>query len=125
MRQFLPTLGAALVLTLAGNAATAQQSPPRDPFFWLGEINKATTVINADEGLLDKSMAPRLAAGVAKVIHDGNQPGAKRPATVITFEPLLIKAAGEDITPAVPARTCTPPTAAPSCATSCWIWRIS
>lgn len=43
-------------------------------------------------------MAPRLAAGVAKVIAAGNQPGAKRPATVITFEPLLIAAAGEDIT---------------------------
>ena len=112
MRQFLPTLGAALVLSLSTHAALAQPAPaaaasaapaaatavPRDPFFWLGEINKATAVINTDEGLLDKSIAPRLAAGVAKVINDGNQPGAKRPASVITFEPLLIKAAGEDVT---------------------------
>ncbi|AMG38537.1 argininosuccinate lyase [Achromobacter xylosoxidans] len=106
MRHFLPALGAALVLSLGAHAASAQQAPAasaaakpaRDPFFWLGEINKATAVINTDEGLLDKSMAPRLAAGVAKVINDGNQPGAKRPASVITFEPLLIKAAGEDVT---------------------------
>ncbi|MGV2909455.1 argininosuccinate lyase [Achromobacter sp. AGC25] len=111
MRQFLPTLGAALVMSLGTHAALAQQAPaaapaaaatatavPRDPFFWLGEINKATAVINTDEGLLDKSIAPRLAAGVAKVISDGSQPGAKRPASVITFEPLLIKAAGEDVT---------------------------
>ncbi len=102
MRHLLPALGAALAFTF-GAQASAQQaqptaSPPRDPFFWLGEINKATAVINTDEGLLDKSMAPRLAAGVAKVISDGNQPGAKRPSSVITFEPLLIKAAGEDIT---------------------------
>ncbi len=97
MRLPLSTLGAALSLSLAAQAAPAQQ-PPRDPFFWLGEINKATAVINTDEGLLDKSMAPRLAAGVAQVIRDGNQPGAKRPASVITFEPLLIKAAGEDVT---------------------------
>ncbi|AMH43018.1 MULTISPECIES: argininosuccinate lyase [Burkholderiaceae] len=83
---------------LCASPAFAQQIPPHDEFFWLGEINKATVVINTDEGLLDKSMAPRLAAGVAKVIADGNQPGAKRPKTVITFEPLLIKAAGEDIT---------------------------
>ncbi|KQR73621.1 argininosuccinate lyase [Burkholderia sp. Leaf177] len=83
---------------LCAAPAFAQQNPPHDEFFWLGEINKATVVINTDEGLLDKSMAPRLAAGVAKVIADGNQPGAKRPKTVITFEPLLIKAAGEDIT---------------------------
>ncbi len=79
----------------------AQQAPApavRDEFFWLGEINKATAVINTDAGLLDKAIAPRLAAGVAKVIEEGNRPGAKRPSTVITFEPLLIKAAGEDVT---------------------------
>jgi len=112
MRHPLTTLPLALALSLASMGACAQQAsaagaapaaasaqqPPRDPFFWLGEINKATAVINTDEGLLDKSMAPRLAAGVAKVIDDGNQPGAKRPSTVITFEPLLIKAAGQDIT---------------------------
>jgi len=97
MRHPLTAINLALALSFAAAGAWAQQ-PPRDPFFWLGEINKATAVINTDEGLLDKSMAPRLAAGVAKVIDDGNQPGAKRPATVITFEPLLIKAAGQDVT---------------------------
>src|SRR3546814_16289690 len=70
----------------AGPAATAGQDVPRDPFFWLGEINKASAVINTDAGLLDKSMAPRLAAGVAKVIEDAGQPGPQRPATVITFD---------------------------------------
>ena len=61
-------------------------------------MNKASAVINTDEGLLDKAIAPRIAAGVAKVIQDGNQPGAKRPAIVIPFEPLLIKAAGPEVT---------------------------
>ncbi|HEY0296462.1 MAG TPA: argininosuccinate lyase [Bordetella sp.] len=113
MRHPLTALGLALALTfpLAANTraqtaptpapgaqAAAAKAPPRDPFFWLGEINKASAVINTDEGLLDKSMAPRLAAGVAKVIHDGNQPGGKRPSSVITFEPLMIQAAGEDVT---------------------------
>lgn len=55
-------------------------------------------MINTDEGLLDKSMAPRIAAGVAKVIRDGGMPGGKRPGTVIAFEPLLIEAAGQDVT---------------------------
>src|SRR5580698_9698089 len=96
MRLLASALPAVVLLT--ASPAFAQQTPPRDEFFWLGEINKATVVINTDEGLLDKTMAPRLAAGVAKVIADGNQPGAKRPSTVITFEPLLIKAAGEDVT---------------------------
>ncbi|MCC8392663.1 argininosuccinate lyase [Paraburkholderia sp. MMS20-SJTR3] len=96
MRRSSSLFSAAVLL--CASPVFAQQVTPRDEFFWLGEINKATLVINTDEGLLDKSMAPRLAAGVAKVIADGNQPGAKRPSTVITFEPLLIKAAGEDVT---------------------------
>ena len=78
-------------------AAPAQQQS-RDEFFWLGEINKASVVINTDEGLLDEAMAPRVAAGVAHVIKQGNGPGGKRPSSVITFEPLLIAAAGEDVT---------------------------
>ncbi|KAF1018546.1 MAG: Argininosuccinate lyase [Paracidovorax wautersii] len=101
MKPILCLLGAALILSAVPVSPAAAQpatSPARDPFFWLGEINKATVVINTDQGLLDKAMAPRLAAGVAQVIRDGDQPGAARPATVITFEPLLIKAAGEDIT---------------------------
>jgi argininosuccinate lyase len=111
MRHLLPASGLALVLSCSAPGALAQSAaaqpaatrpeasaPPRDEFFWLGEINKATAVINTDQGLLDKSMAPRLAAAVAKVIQDGNQPGAKRPSTVITFEPLLIKAGGLDVT---------------------------
>jgi argininosuccinate lyase len=78
--------------------AFAQQAPARDQFFWLGEINKATAVINTDEGLLERSVAPRLAAGISKVVAAGNQPGGKRPSTVITFEPLLIDAAGVEVT---------------------------
>ncbi|MDR5837136.1 argininosuccinate lyase [Caballeronia sp. LZ034LL] len=78
--------------------AAAQQTPNRDEFYWLGEINKASAVINTQEGLLDKSLAPGIAAGLAKVLHDGDQPGGKRPSTVITFEPLMIQAAGMDVT---------------------------
>src|SRR6185369_82842 len=86
----------AAVLTRTGIAQ--QTAPARDEFFWLGEMNKASAVINTDEGLLDKAIAPRIAAGVAKVIKDGSQPGAKRPTIVIQFEPLLINAAGAEVT---------------------------
>jgi argininosuccinate lyase len=96
MRFNKPLLAAALSALLL--PAFAQAPAARDEFFWLGEINKATAVINTDEGLLDKAMAPRLAAGIAKVLQDGAQPKAKRPSTVITFEPLLIEAAGQDVT---------------------------
>nr|WP_223992808.1 argininosuccinate lyase [Cupriavidus pampae] len=78
--------------------AHAQQARERDEFYWLGEINKATAVINSEQGLLDKRMAGRIAVGLDKVLKDGDQAGGKRPSTVITFEPLLIKAAGVEVT---------------------------
>jgi argininosuccinate lyase len=88
----------ALAAAVHAGPAAAQPTTVRDEFFWLAEINKATAVINTDEGLLDKSIAPRLAAGIAKVVKDGSQPGAKRPSSVISFEPLLIQAAGPEVT---------------------------
>lgn len=88
---------ACLALACAGEAA-AQASGPRDEFFWLGQINKATAVINTDEGLLDKALTPLVTAGIRQVLQDGAKPGGKRPSTVISFEPLLIQAAGPEIT---------------------------
>ncbi|WP_240654779.1 lyase family protein [Rhodovarius crocodyli] len=78
------------------NAAPAAQR--RDEFFWLGEINKASAVINTEEGLLDRAVAPRIAAGLRTVLDAGNRPGGPRPNLVITFEPLLIEAAGVEAT---------------------------
>lgn len=86
------------LLILASALPAQAQQPVRDEFFWLGEINKASAVINRDQGLLDAALAPKLAAGIAKVIEAGARPGAKRPSSVITFEPLLIEAAGVEVT---------------------------
>lgn len=94
-RHLAPALGLGLALCCA--TAMAQDSV-RDEFFWLGEINKASLVINTDEGLLDKALAPRFARGIEQVLDNGNKPGGKRPSTVITFEPLMIDAAGPEIT---------------------------
>ncbi|CAN5672428.1 argininosuccinate lyase [soil metagenome] len=89
----------ALAFVLAGHGGLCfGQAGVRDEFYWLGEINKASAVINTDEGLLEKSMAPAIAAGIAKVLKDGSLPGARRPSSVITFEPLLIEAAGPEVT---------------------------
>ncbi|MBK4738955.1 argininosuccinate lyase [Noviherbaspirillum pedocola] len=82
----------------AADVGAAKTGANHDAFYWLGEINKASTVINADEGLLDRALAPRIASGISKVLADGNQPGGKRPSLVITFEPLLIAVAGEEAT---------------------------
>jgi len=98
LKFFVRAFGLVIAAILALSAFSQQKAHARDEFFWLGQMNKATAVINTDEGLLDKAIAPRIAAGVAKVIEDGNKPGGKRPTTVITFEPLLIKAAGPEVT---------------------------
>lgn len=102
MRHQFLALALAAALGACGIAsaqqAAAPNAPPRDEFFWLGQMNKATAVINTDEGLLERSMTPLVTEGIAKVISEGSQPGAKRPSTVISFEPLLIKAAGPEIT---------------------------
>ena len=88
----------AAFLLLALGLATPAAAQPRDEFFWLGAINKATAVINTREGLLDPALAPGIAKGLDKVLADGAKPGARRPASVITFEPLLIEAAGVEAT---------------------------
>lgn len=90
-------LVAAFALASLGHVAIAQESR-RDAFFWLGQINKASAVINTDEGLLDKTMAPQIARGLQSVLTAGDAPGGKRPGLVITFEPLLIDAAGVQAT---------------------------
>ena len=91
----LPALSFSLFAFCASAHAGDSQ---RDEFFWLGEMNKASLVINTDEGLIDKAAAPTFAEGIEKVITAGSQEGAKRPSTVITFEPLMIDAAGPEIT---------------------------
>ncbi|MEP6722101.1 MAG: lyase family protein [Variovorax sp.] len=91
-------LAATLSLSFISPQVGAQARPAHDEFFWLGEINKATAVINTDEGLLDRSMTSLVYSGITKVLAEGDKPGGKRPTNVITFEPLLIDAAGPEIT---------------------------
>lgn len=88
---------------LHAQAAAAQDpagpgAPPRDEFFWLGQMNKASLVINSQEGLLDPALAPDIAEALAQVIAAGDAPDGERPRTVISFEPLLIDAGGPQVT---------------------------
>jgi argininosuccinate lyase len=93
MQSFSRTLAVVIGLLVFAHPVVAQ-TERKDEFFWLGEINKATAVINTDEGCWTRRCAAHGLPGIAKVMKDGNQPGGKRPTIVITFEPLLIDAAG-------------------------------
>jgi len=95
----LPLLGLLTgCFTPAPQASAEEVWPPRDSFYWLGQINKASTVINTQTGLLTEGEGRRFAAALQKVLDNGNKKGAPRPNNVIRFEPLLIEAAGPEIT---------------------------
>lgn len=87
-----------LVLCALGSSGLAQTVANRDEFFWLGQMNKASAAINAEDGLLDPAKSANITAGTAKVLDNASRPGASRPSSVIRFEPLLIRAAGQDVT---------------------------
>ncbi|KAI1861993.1 uncharacterized protein JN550_010624 [Neoarthrinium moseri] len=81
-----------------GYTATTVDIMPQDRFYWLGQINKASVVVNLDEGLLGRELGRRIAKGLATVLVNGDQPNGHRPGRVINFEPLLIQAAGVEVT---------------------------
>lgn len=83
-----------MTLTLS----SVHSKPERDQFYWLSQINKASTVINSEEGLLEPEMAKKIAKGINNVIEKGNAEGGPRPNKVIDYEPYLIKEVGMDAT---------------------------
>ena len=65
-----------------------------DEFYWISEINKASLVMNTEEGLLSRDNAKAFARGLEETIKEGDQPGNPRPKMYIRYEPLMIKHCG-------------------------------
>ncbi|OZI36841.1 argininosuccinate lyase [Bordetella genomosp. 5] len=86
-----------ITLALAGPTLAAD-APKRDNFYWLGEFNKASTVMTVEQGIMPQALGVKTAQAVAKVIADGDQPGGKRPGDYLQVEPLITKIAGPDAT---------------------------
>ncbi|MGY3621865.1 hypothetical protein [Bradyrhizobium sp. USDA 10063] len=93
-RQIGPAVAAAVVLCVS--AADAQ--PAHDGFYWIGEMNKASAVMVVDTKIVDRDLGGTIAEAVAKVIRDGERPGAARSDDYLRVEPLLIAAGGPDVT---------------------------
>ena len=91
-------LSLVLLGCLGVGTPTLAAVPIHDNFYWLGQINKATDVINTEQGLLTVEQGRDFAKAIQQVLTEGERPGAYRPQNVITFEPLLIKAGGPEIT---------------------------
>lgn len=90
--------GTASGFAIGAILACPAMAQDRDEFFWLGEMNKASVIINSEEGLLDKEDVPGISKALLEVIDAGNQPDGARPSAVIRFEPLWIEAGGIEVT---------------------------
>ena len=91
----LPLLGIMGGAYFPEPAEAAEPWPPRDNFYWLGQINKASDIINTDEKLLTKEEGRRFAAAIQKVLDDGNN-----------FLLKLVDRILPRFMPDVPVRTC-------------------
>ena len=86
----LVTLGIALALVPAVAGAQGE----RDDFDRLGQINKASIVMLAEAGLVPPPLAAAIAAGIAQVIAEQGEPGARRSSDYLVFEEHLVEVAG-------------------------------
>ena len=68
-----------ITLALAASAVAAPAAGPyRDEFYWLGEINKASTVMLVEQGVLARPLGQTIAGAIDKVIKEGDEPNAAR-----------------------------------------------
>ena len=81
---------------LLGARVSAQER--RDEFYYLGELNKASSVMVVEQGIVPKVLGKAIAESVSQVIADGDKPGAKRPGDYLELEKLLVAAGGPDVT---------------------------
>ncbi|MDY7578810.1 argininosuccinate lyase [Herbaspirillum sp. RTI4] len=77
-------------------AADKQAAPEHDNFYYLGEMNKASTVMVIETGIVPPDLGKKIVSAVDQVIKNGDLPGAKRPADYLQYEPLILAIAGPD-----------------------------
>lgn len=70
----------------------------RDEFFWINAINRATVVVGLKNRQFDEALARAAASGIAAVEAAGDADPALRVKSYIAWEPLFIKAAGQNVT---------------------------
>ena len=64
-----------VALLVAAGSASAQER--LDEFYWLSDLNKASTVMVVEQGIVPKVLGVKIAEALAQVIADGEKPGAR------------------------------------------------
>ena len=82
----------ALALVPTGTSAQGQ----RDDFHHLGQINKASIVMLTEAGLVPQPLGAAIAAGIAQVVAEQDEPGSGRSSDYLVFEERLVAVAGRD-----------------------------
>jgi argininosuccinate lyase len=94
------SISALVLCCLIVSPANAQKvsDAERDAFHWLSEINKASTVMVTETGIVPLRLGREIAVSVNKVIVDANADRKLRSGDYLKVEPLLIAAGGADVT---------------------------
>jgi argininosuccinate lyase len=94
-------LARALLLTTGIILTIGQMAPshaaPRDQFFWMTEINKASAVMIVERGIVPKPLGARIHDAIVAVDAAGDKPGAVRSRDYLVVEKDLLAAGGPDI----------------------------
>ena len=92
MRTNIRITVATVALTISATSIGASH----DDFHHLGEINKASIVMLAEEGIVPPNLARRIARGIEKVIDEQGKPGSRRSSNYLVFEARLLEIAGQE-----------------------------
>lgn len=94
MRARFAIVASVVWLAIQADPASAA---PRDRFFWLSQINRASAVMVVERGIVPKPLGAKIYDAINSVDAAGSAPGAKRSADYLVVEKDLMAAGGPDI----------------------------
>jgi argininosuccinate lyase len=89
-------LGIACTGFLIGSADPSLAAP-RDRFFWLSQINRASAVMIVERGIVPKALGAKISDAVTRVDAAADQPGAVRSGDYLKVEQDLMAIGGPEI----------------------------
>jgi argininosuccinate lyase len=89
-------LGIACIGFLIGSA-NPSLAAPRDRFFWMSQINRASAVMVVERGIVPKALGAKIYDAVTRVDAAAEQPGAARSGDYLKVEQDLMAVGGPDI----------------------------